>query len=148
HHVLRELRARTRAAALRLEEPAEPRLVDRQSRRARDLARHLEREAERVEEPERRIAIDPGVAGRLRRFDRHVELLEPVLERALELLLFGAEDLRDAIACARELGVGLLHVLHDLDPKGGEHAGPKAEPSAVQGRAPDEATKHVAAPLV
>src|SRR5439155_1020079 len=98
-----------------------------------DLSGHLEWEPERVEEPERGVPIDPRVASALRAFDGRGELLEPVLERSLELRLLVAEDLGDTVGGSRELGgvvlleldglgaVGLADVLledeiPDLDP--------------------------------
>src|SRR5207302_1016712 len=110
--------------------------------------RHLEGEPERVEEAERRVAIDPRVARALRRLDGRADLLEAVLQRPLELRLLFAEDLGDAIARARELGIRLLHVLDDLGP---EHRdGPRLQPEAsgVEGGASDEPSENITTPLV
>src|ERR1700716_2021115 len=141
HRVLGEFGGRAAAAALAFEELAEAALVNGESRRGRDLLRHLEREAVGVGEAERRVRVDPPLTLRRRARDGLVDHRETLRERALELLLFLDDDLRDAIARRGELVVMPLHRLHNLAAELRERPGLEAKAASVHGGATDQATK-------
>ena len=98
HGVLRELRRRPAAAALRLELIEETVLVQGHARARDDLLGQLDRKAEGVVQAEGRVAVDEALPLRLRTVDRFGQHREAVRESALELRLLVSQELRDAVA--------------------------------------------------
>ena len=114
--------------------------VDRAAPLLGELHRELEREAVGRREREGVLAGDRPLRREL------LEELHAAVERLLEALLLGPDDLRDLVRALPQLGVGVLHPLHD---DAGERV-ERLEPDALRldHRAPDDPAEHVAAALV
>ena len=133
---------RARPLALLRHAPVEIVEIDTPIARARDLAREIDREAERVVQEERVGAAHVAPVEQL------AEHLDTALQRGAERLLLALDDLRHRVVAGDDLGVRRAHdVDRDVDHRR-QHEVARAEEVRMEDRAPDDAAEHVAALVV
>jgi hypothetical protein len=140
----RELGMPARAFALPFHCRLETGVVDPDAALARDVRGEVDRKAEGVVELEHRLSVEHLVFA----VERTFQHLHAVRERLGEAFFLLFQHLRHPLACLLELRIGHAHRTREIfDQPVKERIG-LAQLVAVADRAPDNASQHVAAPLV
>ncbi len=122
-------------------------MIDRQLTLPGEVFHEIERNAQRVVQPESVLARHDAAAGR-GTIEDLLQSGKPGGQHGVESILLASDDAHDVVAPGAKLGVGVAHLGDDDIDERVQHRLGEAELLAVTHRAPHDLAQHVAAPLV